>query len=182
MASIDAMKGTSNAVITSSLVFMVVLTPVPFMDSISGTLYIRFGSTMAVVVGISVVDVLTLSSALYALPLKPYINEDGTQKNNSAARFRKAFNSAFDVTVNKCKTTVLFFIKRRWSTWSLLACSVILLVLLMNNTRTSLVPDENQGAAFVNVSMAAGSSLTTTDKVTKRIEKRPTGTPQLKHV
>ena len=178
MASIDAMKGISNAVITSSLVFMAVFIPVSFMGGTSGTFYTQFGLTMAVAVGISAINALTLSPALCALLLKPYINEDGTQKNNFAARFRKAFN----VMVDKYKTIVLFFIKRRWLTWSLLACSVVLLVLLMNNTKTSLVPDEDQGVIFVNVSTAAGSSLTTTDKVMERIEKRLIEIPQLKHV
>ena len=182
MASIDAMKGISNAVITSSLVFMAVFIPVSFMGGTSGTFYTQFGLTMAVAVGISAINALTLSPALCALLLKPYINEDGTQKNNFAARFRKAFNSAFDVMVDKYKTIVLFFIKRRWLTWSLLACSVVLLVLLMNNTKTSLVPDEDQGVIFVNVSTATGSSLTTTDKVMERIEKRLIEIPQLKHV
>ena len=182
MASIDAMKGISNAVITSSLVFMAVFIPVSFMGGTSGTFYTQFGLTMAVAVGISAINALTLSPALCALLLKPYINEDGTQKNNFAARFRKAFNSAFDMMVDKYKTIVLFFIKRRWLTWSLLACSVVLLVLLMNNTKTSLVPDEDQGVIFVNVSTAAGSSLTTTDKVMERIEKRLMAIPQLKHV
>ena len=182
MASIDAMKGISNAVITSSLVFMAVFIPVSFMGGTSGTFYTQFGLTMAVAVGISAINALTLSPALCALLLKPYINEDGTQKNNFAARFRKAFYSAFDVMVDKYKTIVLFFIKRRWLTWSLLACSVVLLVLLMNNTKTSLVPDEDQGVIFVNVSTAAGSSLTTTDKVMERIEKRLMEIPQLKHV
>jgi len=182
MASIDAMKGISNAVITSSLVFMAVFIPVSFMGGTSGTFYTQFGLTMAVAVGISAINALTLSPALCALLLKPYINEDGTQKNNFAARFRKAFNSAFDMMVDKYKTIVLFFIKRRWLTWSLLACSVVLLVLLMNNTKTSLVPDEDQGVIFINVSTAAGSSLTTTDKVMERIEKRLIEIPQLKHV
>ena len=182
MASIDAMKGISNAVITSSLVFMAVFIPVSFMGGTSGTFYTQFGLTMAVAVGISAINALTLSPALCALLLKPYINDDGTQKNNFAARFRKAFNSAFDMMVDKYKTIVLFFIKRRWLTWSLLACSVVLLVLLMNNTKTSLVPDEDQGVIFVNVSTAAGSSLTTTDKVMERIEKRLIEIPQLKHV
>ena len=182
MASIDAMKGISNAVITSSLVFMAVFIPVSFMGGTSGTFYTQFGLTMAVAVGISAVNALTLSPALCALLLKPYINEDGTQKNNFAARFRKAFNSAFDVMVDKYKTIVLFFIKRRWLTWSLLACSVVLLVFLMNTTKTSLVPDEDQGVVFVNVSTAAGSSLATTNEVMGRIEKRLMEIPQLKHV
>ena len=182
MASIDAMKGISNAVITSSLVFMAVFIPVSFMGGTSGTFYTQFGLTMAVAVRISAINALTLSPALCALLLKPYINEDGTQNNNFAARFRKAFNSAFDVMVDKYKTIVLFFIKRRWLTWSLLACSVVLLVLLMNNTKTSLVPDEDQGVIFVNVSTAAGSSLTTTDEVMERVEKSLMEIPQLKHV
>ena len=182
MASIDAMKGISNAVVTSSLVFMAVFIPVSFMGGTSGTFYTQFGLTMAVAVGISAVNALTLSPALCALLLKPYINEDGTQKNNFAARFRKAFNSAFDVMVDKYKTIVLFFIKRRWLTWSLLACSVVLLVFLMNTTKTSLVPDEDQGVVFVNVSTAAGSSLATTNEVMGRIEKRLMEIPQLKHV
>ena len=182
MASIDAMKGISNAVITSSLVFMAVFIPVSFMSGTSGTFYTQFGLTMAVAVGISAINALTLSPALCALLLRPYINEDGTQKNNFAARFRNSFNAAFDVVVSKYKNAVLFFIKRRWLSWSLLVCSVVLLVLLMNSTKTSLVPDEDQGVLFVNVSTAPGSSLKTTDDVMLRIEERLEALPQKLHI
>ena len=176
------MKGISNAVITSSLVFMAVFIPVSFMGGTSGTFYTQFGLTMAVAVGISAVNALTLSPALCALLLKPYINEDGTQKNNFASRFRRAFNAAFDVVVDKYKGIVLFFIKRRWLTWSLLACSIALLLFFMNTTKTGLVPDEDQGVVFVNVSTAAGSSLKTTNTIIERIEKRLEDIPQVAHV
>ena len=172
MASIDAMKGISNAVITSSLVFMAVFIPVSFMGGTSGTFYTQFGLTMAVAVGISAINALTLSPALCALLLKPYINEDGTEKNNFASRFRKAFNTAFEAVVEKYKKIVLLFIKRRWLGWSLLALSVVLLVFLMNTTKTGLVPDEDQGTLFVNVSTAPGSSLKTTNDIIDRVEKR----------
>ena len=88
MATIDAMKGISSAVITSSLVFMAVFIPVSFMGGTSGTFSTQFGLTMAVAVGISALNALTLSPALCAILLKPYMNEDGTQKNNFAAKFR----------------------------------------------------------------------------------------------
>ena len=182
MASIDAMKGISNAVITSSLVFMAVFIPVSFMSGTSGTFYTQFGLTMAVAVGISAVNALTLSPALCALLLKPYINEDGTQKQNFAARFRKAFNAAFDVVIDRYKGIALFFITHRWLTGGLLVASIALLVVLMNTTKTSLVPDEDQGVVFVNVSTAAGSSLRTTDEVMKRIEQRMEQIPQVEHV
>ena len=178
MASIDAMKGISNAVITSSLVFI----PVSFMGGTSGTFYTQFGLTMAVAVGISAINALTLSPALCALLLKPYINEDGTEKNNFASRFRKAFNTAFEAVVEKYKKIVLLFIKRRWLGWSLLALSVVLLVFLMNTTKTGLVPDEDQGTLFVNVSTAPGSSLKTTNDIIDRVEKRLEDLPQKLHL
>lgn len=161
---------------------MAVFIPVSFMSGTSGTFYTQFGLTMAVAVGISAINALTLSPALCALLLRPYINEDGTQKNNFAARFRNSFNAAFDVVVSKYKNAVLFFIKRRWLSWSLLVCSVVLLVLLMNSTKTSLVPDEDQGVLFVNVSTAPGSSLKTTDDVMLRIEERLEALPQKLHI
>ncbi|MEG1998806.1 MAG: efflux RND transporter permease subunit, partial [Bacteroidales bacterium] len=182
MASIDAMKGISSAVITSSLVFMAVFIPVSFMGGTSGTFYTQFGLTMAVAVGISAINALTLSPALCALLLKPYMNEDGTQKNNFAARFRKAFNTAFSSLTDKYKNIVLFFIKRRWLTWGLLGAAIIAFILLMSATKTSLVPNEDQGVIFVNVSTAPGSSIKTTNEIMNTLEARIRNIPQIEHI
>ena len=181
MATIDAMKGISNAVITSSLVFMAVFIPVSIMGGTSGTFYTQFGLSMAVAVGISAINALTLSPALCALLLKPYLNEDGTQKNNFAARFRKVFNAAFGAMSEKYKNIVLVFIKHKWLTWGLLACSIFLLVFLMRSTKTSLVPEEDQGVIMVNVSTAAGNSLSTTDAIMENIQERLMTIPQIEH-
>lgn len=182
MASIDAMKGISSAIVSSSLVFMAVFIPVSFMSGTSGTFYTQFGLTMAVAVGISAVNALTLSPALCALLLRPYKNEDGTEKHNFASRFRSAFNTAFQAIIEKYKRGVLFFIRRRWLSVSLLVCSVVLLVVLMNTTKTGLVPDEDQGVVFVNVSTAAGSSLKTTNDIMKQVEQRLSDIPQVRHI
>lgn len=179
LASMDAMNGISSAIISSSLVFMAVFIPVSFMSGTSGTFYTQFGLTMAVAVGISAINALTLSPALCALILQPYVKDDGSVNNNFAARFRRAFNAAFDVLIDKYKSGVLFFIKRRWLTWSLLAASAVLLVILMQTTKSSLVPDEDQGVLFVNVSTAAGNSLATTDKIMTEVEHRIQGIPQI---
>ena len=182
MASVDAMKGISSAIFSSSLVFMAVFIPVSFMSGTSGTFYTQFGLTMAVAVGISALNALTLSPALCALMLRPYMDENGNQKNNFAARFRKAFNAAFSTIIEKYKRGVLFFIRRRWLAVSLLIGSVVVLIILMNTTKTGLVPDEDQGVVFVNVSSAAGSSLKTTNDIMIRIEERVKDIPQVKHV
>ncbi len=182
MASIDAMKGISGAVITSSLVFMAVFIPVSFMGGTSGTFYTQFGLTMAVAVGISAVNALTLSPALCALLLKPYTNEDGSSKNNFAAKFRKAFNAAFGTISEKYKKIVLVFVKHRWLTWGLLICSVAALVYLMETTKTSLVPQEDQGTIMVNVSTAPGNSLQTTNEIMGQIEQRLLTIPQVQNL
>lgn len=182
MASIDAMKGLSNAIITTSLVFMAVFIPVSFMTGTSGTFYTQFGLTMAVAVGISTINALTLSPALCALLLRPYTNEDGTQKNNFAARFRRAFNAAFESVTERYKKGVLFFIRRKWLAWSFMAATVAILVLLMNSTKTGLVPDEDQGLVFVSVATTPGSSLYATDQIMNRIEERVHNIPQVTQV
>lgn len=182
MASIDAMKGLSNAIITTSLVFMAVFIPVSFMTGTSGTFYTQFGLTMAVAVGISTINALTLSPALCALLLRPYTNEDGTQKNNFAARFRRAFNAAFESMTERYKKGVLFFIRRKWLAWSFMAATVAILVLLMNSTKTGLVPDEDQGLVFVSVATTPGSSLYATDQIMNRIEERVHNIPQVTQV
>lgn len=181
MASIDAMKGISNAVVTSSLVFMAVFIPVSFMGGTSGTFYTQFGITMAVAVGISAINALTLSPALCALLLRPYLNEDGTAKDNFAARFRKAFNAAFGKLSEKYKNGVVAFIKHKWLPWAMLACSVVILLVLMNNTKTSLVPNEDQGVVFVNVSVSPGSSINTTNNIMNRVEERIAAIPEIEH-
>ena len=182
LAADDAMKGVSSAILTSTLIFMAVFFPVGMMGGTSGAFYTQFGITMAVAVGISAINAFTLSPALCALLLKPYIDEHGNTKNNFAARFRKAFNTAFEAVVEKYKKIVLLFIKRRWLGWSLLALSVVLLVFLMNTTKTGLVPDEDQGTLFVNVSTAPGSSLKTTNDIIDRVEKRLEDLPQKLHL
>ena len=58
----------------------------------------------------------------------------------------------------------------------------MLLVFLMNTTKTGLVPDEDQGTLFVNVSTAPGSSLKTTNDIIDRVEKRLEDLPQKLHL
>ena len=102
MASIDAMKGISNAVITSSLVFMAVFIPVSFMGGTSGTFYTQFGLTMAVAVGISAINALTLSPALCAVLLKPHKKEDGTTEDSTLKeRMKVAYTAAHTTMINR---------------------------------------------------------------------------------
>ena len=158
-ATIDAMSGITSAIVTSTLVFMAVFIPV---------------------VGISAVNALTLSPALCALLLKPYMDENGQMRDNFAARFRKAFNTTFGTMVNKYKHGVLLFIKHKWLMWSTLGLALVALVILMDTTKTGLVPDEDQGTIMVNVTAAPGSGLAETHLIMEQVADRIEDIPQIR--
>jgi len=75
---------------------------------------------------------------------------------------------------------VLLFIKHKWLMWSTLGLTIAALALLMNTTKTGLVPDEDQGTIMVNVTTAPGSSLAETHKVMEQVSQRISGIPQIR--
>ena len=77
---------------------------VTFMGGTSGVFYTQFGVTLAIAIVISAVNALTLSPALCAILLKPHQEGHGEKKLSRIDRFHKAFNAAYDVTLNKYKT------------------------------------------------------------------------------
>lgn len=169
-AANDAIKGISGAVITSSLVFMSVFIPVSFMGGTSGTFYRQFGLTMAAAVGISAIQALTMTPALCAMMLKP--NMPGEEKKGFWARFGKVFNAAFNALQGKYAKAVQFFIQRKKVTVLIILCTFGGLLYLMNNTKTGLVPNEDQGMVMVNVTTQPGSSLHHTNEVMDQIGER----------
>lgn len=172
LAADDAMKGVSSAILTSTIIFMAVFSPVAMMGGTSGAFYTQFGITMAVAVGISAINAFTLSPALCALLLKPYIDKDGNTKDNFAARFRKAFNAVFDRLSRRYVRGVLYIIHRRWLLWGTIAVSFGLLVLLVNMTKTGLIPEEDTGTVMVSMNTKPGTSMAQTDKTMKHINSR----------
>ena len=181
LAADDAMKGVSSAILTSTIMFMAVFIPVAMMGGTSGAFYAQFGITMAVAVGISAINAFTLSPALCALFLKPYIDEHGNMKNNFAARFRKAFNAVFERLSRRYVRGVLYIIHRRWLLWGTIAASFGLLVLLVNVTKTGLIPQEDTGTVMVSMNTKPGSSMAQTNKVMARINSRLDSIPEIEY-
>ena len=169
LAADDATKSVSSAVLTSTIIFMAVFIPVAMMGGTSGSFYAQFGITMAVAVGISAINAFTLSPALCALLLRPYTDEEGNAKNNFAARFRKAFNAVFSRMSSRYVRGVLYVVHRKWLLWSVIGVSLVLLVILMNITKTGLIPQEDTGTVLVSMNTKPGSSMAQTQKVMDRI-------------
>lgn len=178
-ATIDAMGGITSAIITTSLVFMAVFIPVSFMGGTTGTFYTQFGLTMAVAVGFSALNALTTCPALCALIMTPHMQVEEGKKLSFSSRYHIAFDTAFSRIVNKYKTGVKYFFHRKWMIWTALALNCVLLFVLVKNTKTGLVPDEDTGTLFVSVTTSPGSTLAETQTIMKDVEKRINDIPQI---
>ena len=93
-AAIDAMSEIAGALVSITLVMMLVFIPVSFMGGVSGVFYRQFGLTMAMSIGLSAVNALTLSPALCALFLKPHKKED---EKPLKERMKDAYSAAGEV-------------------------------------------------------------------------------------
>ncbi|MGM9802581.1 MAG: efflux RND transporter permease subunit, partial [Muribaculaceae bacterium] len=178
-ATVDAMGGITAAIITTTLVFMAVFIPVCFMGGTTGTFYTQFGLTMAVAVGISALNALTLSPALCALIMTPHNDAAEGGKMSFSSRFHVAFDSAFGRLVDKYKSGVQFFIRRKMLVGLALVAALAALAVLINTTKTGLIPDEDTGTVMVSVTTAPGSTLSETKRVLDDVEQRLKGIPQI---
>lgn len=179
LATVDAMDGITSALVTTTFVFMAVFIPVSFIGGTTGTFYTQFGLTMAAAVAISLLNVLTLSPALCALIMTPHKTTDDGEKLSFSTRFHLAFDTAFHRLINKYKIGVLFMLKRKWLAGSLLIVACAGFALLMLNTKTGLVPNEDMGTVFIDVRTSPGNSTQETRKVMVQVDSCLRSIPQI---
>ena len=172
-ATIEAMHGITSALVTTTLVFMAVFVPVCFIGGVTGTFYTQFGLTMAIAVGISLFNALTLSPALCALIMKP-------QEKKKEKNFKVRFNAGFDALLNRYKRSVATVMPHRWIAIALVVVAIAGLGWMMRTTKTGLVPNEDMGTVFINVQASPGSSLQQTYHILKEVEERIKDLPQLR--
>ena len=171
-ASIDAMSELGGAIVSITLVMMSVFIPVSFMGGTSGTFYRQFGLTMAISIGFSALNALTLSPALCALFLKPHSTDGhgGEKKMSLVDRFHTSFNAAYDSVLKKYKKRVVFFIHKKWLSFGLVAGSIVLLVFFMKVTPTGMVPTEDTGTIMGAVTLPPGTSQERAEEILARVD------------
>ena len=174
-ATISAMHGITSALVTTTLVFMAVFVPVCFIGGVTGTFYTQFGLTMAIAVGISLFNALTLSPALSALIMRP-----NTSQAEQTKGFKAKFNAGFNAVLNRYKSAVTVVIPKRWLAAVLVVVAIVGLGWMMRTTKTGLVPNEDMGTVFINVQASPGSSLQQTYHILKEVEERIKDLPQLR--
>lgn len=168
-ASIDAMGELGGAIMSITLVMMAVFIPVSFMSGTSGTFYRQFGLTMAIAIGLSALNALTLSPALCAILLKPH-DPDAKKKSTFISRFHVAFNASYDRLLKKYKKGTIHFIHKPWLTLGLVGASIALLLFFMKITPTGLVPNEDTGTIMAVVDLPPGTSQDRTEAVLMQVD------------
>lgn len=176
-ATVSAMGGLSAALITTTVVFMAVFIPVCFMGGTSGTFYRQFGLTMAVAVGISLVNAMTLCPALSALLMRPRTASEN--RMSYSQRFSLAFDRSLNAIIEQYRNGVGFLLRRRWIVLCLFIIAAGGLWWLMSTTKTGLVPQEDMGVISLNVQVPAGYNLAETDAVMDQIESAIKDIPEI---
>ena len=170
LASIDAMSELGGAIVSITLVMMSVFIPVSFMGGTAGTFYRQFGLTMAIAIGLSALNALTLSPALCAIFLKPHDTEHKEKKTTFVSRFHTSFNAAYDSLLAKYKKSIVFFIQKKWLSFGIVAACIALLVFLMQVTPTGMVPNEDTGTIMGAVTLPPGTSQERTFEVMNKVD------------
>ena len=178
-AAKSAINGISGALVTTTLVFIVVFVPVSFMSGTTGVFYRQFGLTMAVSVGISALNALTLSPALASLMMKPVDleNEGGFMR-----WVRKVYNTSYSALYNSYIGKAEYFINHKSLVAICVAAGTALLIFLIGITQSGMVPEEDKGSIYVDITCPMGTSLEVTNEIVAEVSEAIRQIPEVDNV
>jgi HAE1 family hydrophobic/amphiphilic exporter-1 len=164
-----AMKEVTGPIIATTAVLMAVFVPVAFIPGVAGRLYNQFALTVAISVGISALNSLTLSPALSAAFLR----------HRGEVRFApfRWFNSGFSWLSHAYAESVRVLIRWRVAMLTLFVLAVGATYLVSLRIPSTFLPVEDQGYFFVVVQLPDGASLERTDAVAKQVRDILKSTP-----
>ena len=154
-ASEGAMNGLSVTLFTTTLVFMVIFIPVAFMGGTTGIFFKQFGLTMAVAVGISLINALTLSPALCALMLRP-ASVETHDRASLQSRIRTIYTTTFNTLLKHYTNIVRWLLGHKWLTVGSVAVTLLLFGVLFKVVPTGFIPNEDMGTLFVDLTPPSG--------------------------
>jgi len=157
-----AMQEITGAVVATSLVLLAVFIPVAFFPGTTGQLYKQFALTIVCSITLSLFNALTLTPTLSALLL----GRSERPRNG----FFAAFNRGLDWLRHHYHDWLGGVLRFRYGILALFVVALVITGLLFKSTPTGFTPDEDQGYFIVTVQAPEGTSLDTTEQVTKHVE------------
>ena len=172
-ATKKAMNQVTAPIIAITLVLLSVFVPIAFISGISGELFRQFAVTLSVAMLISAVNALTLSPALCAMLLR-----HTGERRGLMARIGRG--------IDKVRNGYALLV-RKMLRFAILSIALVLLfgagiIGMTQITPTGFVPEEDQGAFFINVQLPDGASVSRTRAVAKQVEEMLSAMPQVENV
>jgi hydrophobe/amphiphile efflux-1 (HAE1) family protein len=168
-AARKAMSEVTGPIIATTAVLMAVFVPVAFIPGVAGRLYNQFALTVAISVGISAFNSLTLSPALSAAFLRH-------RPNVNFVLFRW-FNAGFEWLSHAYARGVRVLIRLRWFMLVLFVAGLAATYAVWVRIPSTFLPVEDQGYFFVVVQLPDGASLQRTDAVAEKVRDILQSTP-----
>jgi len=157
----EALAEVRGPIIATTLVLMAVFVPVSFIPGMTGQLYNQFSLTIAMAVGLSGINSLTLSPALCAVLLKP-----ASGKKNFLFR---AFNAGFNRLSSGYAEAVRWMSKLWYVTMAAFAGLCLLMVYLFISTPTGFVPEEDQGYVMAIAELPTAATIDRTREIMDQV-------------
>ena len=168
-ATKKAMRQITGPIIAITLVLLSVFVPVGFIPGLSGVLFAQFAVTVSTAMVISAIVALTLSPALCAMVLRPH---HGPRRGplGLAVRAIDRVRDAYGAVVARLV---------RISILGILLTAVFAggIFWLAGRTPQGFLPEEDQGAFFVQMQLPQGASLSRTRAAVEQVEDIIRGTP-----
>ncbi len=169
-----AMGEVTGPIVATSAVLGAVFVPVGFLPGITGELYRQFALTIAISVGLSAFNSLTLTPALSGWLLR-------YQGPSPFVVFRK-FNEIFNKFRDRYARMIRRAIEARWYALGIFLGGVIMTYGLFVRVPQTFLPVEDQGYFFVIIQLPDGASLQRTEQVAKTVRNTLLATPGVDHV
>jgi len=157
-----------GAVVAITLLMTSVFIPVAFMSGPVGVFYRQFAITMASSIVLSGVVALTLTPVLCAMILK---NTHGKpRKKTPINRFIDAFNRLFEKLTGKYTNILTKIVDRRIVTFLVLGGFAVATIFVNETLPSGFIPGEDQGMIYAIIQTPPGSTLETTNAVSRKLQ------------
>ena len=161
-ATKKAMGQITAPIIAITLVLLSVFVPVGFIPGLTGELYRQFAVAVSVSMVLSAVNALTLSPALCAVLLKP---RHGPRRGPI-----RYVLGGIDWVCNGYAAIVARLVRRSVFVLIALAAAVAGILMLNNRIPSGFLPQEDQGAFFMEVQLPQGASTNRTVATAAHVE------------
>jgi HAE1 family hydrophobic/amphiphilic exporter-1 len=170
----EAVNEVRGPIVATTLVLMAVFVPVAFIPGMTGLINKQFALTIAMAVGLSGFNSLTLSPALCAVMLRP-----GSGKSNV---FFRAFNKGFEKLSSGYAAGVKVMAKMWYLVLAVFAGLCLLTVFLFGAIPGGFVPEEDQGYFLALVELPDAATIERTQAVIKQVNDIALQTPGVANV